>query len=148
MWLHRSIFLSASLEKKFRFRRFQVYRDAREYDRCVRGLVQDSFPLDEKFRLSSQLIKAADSIMLNIAEGAERSTDKDFANFLATSLASLNEVVACLDIALDHHYLSAPLHQQLLHQAALLGNQLSAFRKKLLEYPAFHRERQRSNVKG
>jgi len=42
--------------------------------------------------LQTQILRAAISIPSNIAEGAGRSTDRDFRRFLVHSLGSLNEV--------------------------------------------------------
>ena len=47
----------------------QVYHKALSYTKIVRGITK-SFPKDELFGLISQFKRAADSIALNIAEGA------------------------------------------------------------------------------
>jgi four helix bundle protein len=134
------------VSKKFRFRKFRVYIEARLLIRALRA-VAVKFPDTERFDLSSQLRRAASSVVLNIAEGSERRSDRDFAQFLAISLASLNEVVACLDIALDEGYVGADEHASLLERAGLLGNQLSAFRRAIVN-PHAGVKGQKSNVKG
>jgi len=121
--------------KKFRFREFQVYKDARNFNREIKDLSNKKFPKTEQFNLLSQLWRAADSIILNIAEGTDRGTDKDFAHFLNNAHTSLNEVVACLDVAMDSNYISDELHKIHLNKAMLLANQLTAFRNKLLKNP-------------
>ncbi|MDP3900269.1 MAG: four helix bundle protein [bacterium] len=118
--------------KKFRFRNFQVYKDARMFCCEVKLIIYQDFPSNEKYCLSSQMWRALYSIILNIAEGSDRGTDKDFAHFLNLAHTSLNEVVACLDIALDSKYISLNTHNDFLLKAEALGNQLTAFRKKLL----------------
>lgn len=90
------------INKVFRFRQFQVYIDARKFDKELKDFSKRKFPKSEQFCLLSQLWRALDSIVLNIAEGSDRGTDKDFAHFLNVALTSLNEVVACLDVALDN----------------------------------------------
>lgn len=65
--------------------------------------------------------------MLNIAEGAGRSSDVDFGRFLNQAVTSLAEVVACLDIALDEGYVTTIAHTELLREGELLGSQLIAF---------------------
>src|SRR3989344_480044 len=120
---------------KFRFRQFPIYQAARFFRNKLKRLSRQKFPKDEQFCLTSQLWRALDSIILNIAEGADRGTDKDFAHFLNIANTSLNEVVACLDAALDNNYITNEEHQYYLEKAALLVQQLTAFRKKLLNEP-------------
>ncbi|MDP2364492.1 MAG: four helix bundle protein [Ignavibacteria bacterium] len=120
--------------RKFRFREFQIYKDAREFKKEIKSLSK-KFPKEERFCITSQLWRALDSIILNIAEGADRGTDKDFAHFLNNSHTSLNEVVACLDLVLDDGYITGEEHQEYLQKAEKLANQLTAFRKSLLEQP-------------
>ena len=121
--------------KKFRFREFRVYKEARAVSLEIKKLVKTKFPNDELFALSNQVRRALDSIILNIAEGSDRSTDKDFALFLNRSLTSLNEVVACLDIAFDNKYIDQRELEAQILKLAELGNQLTAFRKTLLVKP-------------
>lgn len=121
--------------KKFRFRNFKVYRESRKISIQIKQLVRKSFPKEEMFGLTSQICRALDSIILNIAEGSERNTDKDFALFLTRSLASLNEVVACLDIALDNRYIIETDLNEKVNLLENLANQLSAFRKTLQDKP-------------
>lgn len=51
-------------------------------------IITKSFPDDEKFGLISQLRRASVSIPSNIAEGASRSSNKDFNRFLTIALGS------------------------------------------------------------
>jgi len=121
--------------KKFRFRQFQVYKDALAFQKEVKTLSRKKFSKEEQFCLTSQLWRALESIVLNIAEGSDRGTDKDFAHFLNNSHTSLNEVVACLDLALNSGYITNGEHEEYLAEAEKLANQLTAFRNKLLNEP-------------
>src|SRR3989344_3435497 len=121
--------------KKFRFRQFPVYKDSLIFQREVKTLSRKHFPKEEQFCLTSKLWRALDSIILNIAEGSDRGTDKDFAHYLNNAHTSLNEVVACLDLALNGLYITEQIHSEYLQKAENLANQLTAFRKKLLESP-------------
>lgn len=127
--------MEMNIKKKFRFREFKVYKDARMFSLDLKHLSKKKFPKEEQFGLLSQLWRALDSIILNIAEGSDRGTDKDFALFLNRSHTSLNEVVSCLDIALDNKYISGDDHTLYLNKAANLADQLTAFRIKLLKSP-------------
>ena len=120
---------------KFRFRKFPVYNESRKFVYDIKSLSAKRFPKREQFSLVSQLWRALDSIVLNIAEGSDRGTDKDFAHFLNIANASLNETVACWDIALDNKYISNADHEMVLGRAVLLSNQLTAFRRSLINSP-------------
>lgn len=57
------------------------------------------FPAEERFGLISQINRAADSVTLNIAEGSQGSTDKQFSSFLNFAIRSGIEIVSCLYLA-------------------------------------------------
>ncbi|OGM13805.1 hypothetical protein A3A76_04820 [Candidatus Woesebacteria bacterium RIFCSPLOWO2_01_FULL_39_23] len=109
-----------------------MYLDSLQFRKEVKLLVRNMFPKTEQYLLSNQILRATNSIVLNIAEGSDRSTDKDFANFLNKSHTSINEVVSCLDIALLDKYFTQDLHNKYLKSAEKLANQTAAFRRKLL----------------
>ena len=122
--------------QKFRFREFKVYKDAIIFRRHIKDLAKKKFPTEEKFALYGQIVRAADSIVLNIAEGADRGTDKDFALFLNRSHTSVCEVIACLDIAFDDKYISPVDLTKHIDEASALSDQLTAFRRKLIKNPS------------
>ncbi len=126
------------INKKFRFRDFEVYKLALKVGTEIKQSARKKFPKEELFALLSQISRAIDSVALNIAEGSERSTDKDFALFLTHALASTNEVVACIDVAVLNNYWTQAEADAFVEKLALLGNQISAFRRAVLK----------SNVKG
>ena len=66
--------------KKFRFRSFQIYKDTRKFNKDLKEIAKKQFPKHEFYILTAQLFRALDSIILLIAEGADRGTDKDFAH--------------------------------------------------------------------
>jgi four helix bundle protein len=115
----------------FRFRDFPVYNDVRLFRKQIKILSKNKFPKNEQFCLTSQLWRALDSILLNIAEGSERYSDIDFSRFLNTALTSLNEVVACLDASADDNYISNDDHNRNLIKAENIYKQLRAFASKV-----------------
>ena len=75
----------------------QDYRELRVYDAAMRlareaYMVAATLPLEERFRLSSQIRSAAMSVGSNIAEGCGRDTPRDMCCFLDRALGSANEV--------------------------------------------------------
>ena len=120
----------------FRFRKFKFYQDSLKFRKEIRYLIDTYFPKKELYLLSDQLLRATNSVILNIAEGTDRSTDKDFANFLNKSQTSINEIVSCFDIALVDNYISEKVHDDYLFKAIHLVDQLTAFRNKLLKFPS------------
>lgn len=82
----------------FRFEELQVWQKAMVVNEKINELAK-TFPKDEIFILTSQIKRAADSVVLNIAEGSTGQTKPVFKTFLSYSLRSAIEVVSCLFIA-------------------------------------------------
>lgn len=82
----------------FKFENLRVWHQALENSVAIYDLSK-KLPKDERFGLISQINRAADSICLNIAEGSQGSTNKQFSNFLGNAIRSGIEVVGCLFVA-------------------------------------------------
>jgi len=61
--------------------------------------ITEHFPVQEKFGLVSQIRKAGVSIPSNIAEGASRTSSKEFRYFISVALGSATELETQLEIA-------------------------------------------------
>lgn len=114
----------------FRFLNFQIYKDAKDFYQDVLRTM-DKFPKEEKYNLTDQLRRAGLSIILNIAEGCDRGTDKDFNRYLMNALGSLNETVAGLDIAFENKYITSGDYNRLFGKAEKLSKEIGSFSKKL-----------------
>jgi len=79
----------------------QVYIISREGELC------------RDFALRDQLRRAVISIPTNIAEGFERSSRKEYVNFLNYAKGSTGEVRSLLNVAFDLGYLEASQHEAL-----------------------------------
>ena len=96
--------MEEKVKKARNFRSYKVWQDAVEYASKVYKVTAD-LPWFEKKGLCDQLQRAAVSISSNIAEGAARPSDADFAHFLDTALGSAFEVETQLMIAKNVGYI-------------------------------------------
>jgi len=82
--------------------------DAWKKARVLRNNIADlikSFPLDEKYRLSDQIIRSSRSIGNNIAEGHGRFHYADAAKFLINARGSAAETIDHLIVTLDNNFI-------------------------------------------
>ncbi len=70
-------------------------------------VLTQAFPKEEMFGLTSQIRRSAVSVPSNIAEGAARTGDKEFAQFLNVARGSLSELETQLLIASDLGYIDS-----------------------------------------
>ena len=113
------------------FREYDVWIDAMEAVENVYKIT-DRFPSDERFSLTSQITRSAVSIPSNIAEGASRTSEKDFARFLEYSLGSSFELETQLRIAYRRKYVVQSEFETLLLNIISLQKRIFALRKKVL----------------
>ena len=82
------------------FTELEVWKKARELKNEINKLTY-SFPPEEKFKLTDQLIRASRSVTASIAEGHGRYTFKDQIHFCIIARGSLSETHNHLIDALD-----------------------------------------------
>lgn len=105
--------MEGKIKKARNFRNYKVWQDAVDYATRVYKVTAD-MPWFEKKGLCDQLQRAAVSISSNIAEGAAKPSDAEFAHFLNTSLGSAFEVETQLKIANDVGYINDDLYKSYL----------------------------------
>ncbi len=71
------------------FTELEVWRQARNLKNEIKRLTT-SFPQDEKFRLTDQIIRSSRSITAVLAEGHGRYTSKDQLHFCTIARGSLS----------------------------------------------------------
>lgn len=116
------------------FREFNVWQDGRNFVSLIYDET-DNFPIDERFGLTSQLNRAAVSIILNIAEGASRKSEKDFARFLEISIGSAFEVETILLISTDRQLIKQEVADSLIEQVHSIQRRLNSFISRLRQLP-------------
>ncbi|MBK8786419.1 MAG: four helix bundle protein [Chitinophagaceae bacterium] len=89
----------------FRFEELKVWHFALRLCNEIDILVK-TFPREELYSLCSQMKRAADSVVLNIAEGSTGQSIPEFKRFLGIGLRSAVEVVSCLFIAQTRKYIN------------------------------------------
>jgi len=88
-------------------------------------LISENFPAKEKFALTDQIRRSTISIPTNIAEGAGRSTKKDFLKFLTITRGSLYETVTLLMIANRRGYIGEVKYNEVVTSMDSVSKMLS-----------------------
>jgi four helix bundle protein len=89
------------------------------------------FPTEERYGLTSQLRRAAASVPSNIAEGAKKASNADYARYLNIAEASLAETEYFLILSRDLRYIEAATVEPLFNKVADLARMLHALRMKV-----------------
>ena len=80
------------------FKKLKIWENGMEVVEIVYR-TSGQFPLEEKFGLTSQIRRSAESIPSNISEGCSRKSDKDKARFIEIAIGSAYETETQLLIA-------------------------------------------------
>ena len=115
----------------FKFESLQVWQIALNLTDEIDSLTKRSFPKEELFILTSQIKRAADSVVLNIAEGCTGQSNAVFKNFLSYSLRSGIEVVSCLFIAKKRKIVNQDDFERLYNEYQSLIKMITALRNSL-----------------
>jgi four helix bundle protein len=115
----------------FKLEELEVWKRSLAYIDLVYALAEQ-LPRSEEYNLKSQLVRAATSVALNIAEGSTGQTDAEQARFIGIAIRSLVETVACQHLIARRELLAdrTPLREAY-KEANALAAMLQAFRKKL-----------------
>ncbi len=111
----------------FRFEDLQVWQKSLDLGEEINQLTK-SFPKDEIYVLTSQIKRAADSVVLNIAEDSTGQTRAVFKVFLTYSLRSAIEVVSCLFVVKKRGYIEENLFSHLYSEYEILVKMITALK--------------------
>ena len=115
---------------KFKFENLTVWNIAMDLADRIQTDAK-TYPLDERFNLKDQTLRAADSIALNIAEGSIGQTNAEQRRFIGYSIRSLAEFVTCLHKAKRRKYLHEDLFSIYYNDSYKLMNMLIAYRRSI-----------------
>lgn len=93
--------------------------------------VTEQFPKSESFGLTSQMRRAVVSVPSNIAEGAARTSPKEFAQFLNIAGGSLSELDTQLEIARNLAYISEEIKQSMDSKIDSISRKLAGLIRKV-----------------
>ena len=117
----------------YKFERLEVWQLAMEYVDAIYAIAEQ-LPRSEEFNLKSQIVRAATSIALNIAEGSTSQSDAEQARFLGMATRSLIETVACQHLINRRGYLKESEHlSEAYRLSRKLFVKLQAFRNVLTD---------------
>ena len=86
------------------FELLDVWKECRIFRKQISSVVK-TFPNEEKYRLTDQLIRASRSVTANIAEGHGRFHFQENSQFCRQARGSLTETLDHLLCALDEKYI-------------------------------------------
>lgn len=91
----------------------------------------ESFPKGEIYGITNQIRRSAVSIPSNIAEGAARTSTKEFSHFLSITLGSLAELETQLIISKNLDYLNEIHFEKLLTDLVIIRKMTVGLKKSI-----------------
>jgi four helix bundle protein len=124
----------------FKFEKLEVWKSALDYIDLIYEIAA-LLPRSEEFNLKSQMVRAATSAALNIAEGSTSQTNAEQAQFLKVAMRSVVESVACQFLIHRRNLVSdVSLLRRAYKHAQSLTAQLQSMRRTLINPTDLARE--------
>ena len=124
----------------FKFEKLEVWQLALDYIDLMYEIA-NQLPKSEEYNLKSQMIRAATSVALNIAEGSTGQTDAEQARFLGLAIRSVLETVACQHLTSRRKFLEDASPLRLAYsRAETLAAKLHTMRKTIAPNQTWLRE--------
>ncbi|HDH31338.1 MAG TPA: four helix bundle protein [Candidatus Wolfebacteria bacterium] len=90
-----------------------------------------NLPKEYRYELGSQIIRSTFSIILNIAEGSGKASDKELNRFIEIALGSVNETLAGVDVLKDNGFIMNNEFSEVYQKLDSISSQLGGFKKQL-----------------
>jgi four helix bundle protein len=110
------------------FQDLPCWQRARKFAARAEEIIETS-EIKKHFKLRDQMLGSSGSVMDNIAEGFDRSTNGDFIRFLYYSKGSAAEFKSQLYRALDGGRITPQEFEELSNEAKAIGDELGKFIK-------------------
>ena len=114
----------------FKFEQLKVWQRAMDLGEEVNSMAL-TFPERERFNLSSQMLRAVDSVALNISEGSIGQSNPEFRKFIGYSIRSLAEAITCLYKARRRDYIKQEQFDAVYDASFNLMNMMAAFKNSI-----------------
>jgi S23 ribosomal protein len=121
-----------AMEYKYSFEKLEVWNDARNLVKMI-YLQTNNFPDRERFGLSSQMQRAAVSIVSNIAEGVSRNSVKEKIRFVELAYGSLMELYCQLYVSVDLDYLTPNTFTLIKAEIYKIANKANALKRSFIK---------------
>jgi four helix bundle protein len=93
--------------------------------------ITESFPKAETFGLTSQMRRAAISVVSNLAEGSSRNTTGEYRNFIGIARGSLTELSCQIDVSKELLFMDDITYENLHNKTERIGQMLSGLLRSL-----------------
>ena len=113
----------------FPFEKYKIWELSLDLSQKIYALTNE-FPPEEKFGMTSQLRRAANSVGANIAEGLSRFSEKEKARFIEISFGSLMEAAHFLFLARKLDFITIEDFDMIKPFILEISNKINALYKK------------------
>lgn len=117
-------------EYKFSFEKLEIWQLSVELSVDLYKMTKD-FPSEEKYGITSQIRRAANSIGANIAEGSGRKSTKEKSRYIEIAYGSLLEVLSFLQVSERLGFISKESVITLRPKIEKVSNKLNAYNRSL-----------------
>ncbi|MBK6782318.1 MAG: four helix bundle protein [Saprospiraceae bacterium] len=114
----------------YNFEKLEIWQLSKNLTVMIYNTTKD-FPDSEKFGITNQLRRAAVSILTNIAEGVNKTSEKERSRYLQIAYGSSMEVISLLLISNELNYIYSEDLEKYRIIINEISNKINAYNRKL-----------------